>query len=235
MTDGELQRLLRGRKRPRSRRAWCCPDEVTLAAFVDGGLPESTRSRVEGHLALCDSCLQHVAAAVRDQESPIPEVPPRLVAQARTLVEPASPGNLTPVWRWSMISAAAGLALVAATLIWELRTASERGPLPAEVRSGAGRVVAAELLMPTEGSIVGREQLDFRWREVAGAISYEIQLVTADGDVLWHGRTTETSVELPATVPIAPGQEVYAWVRAHLLDGGTLMSDPVGFTLGDTP
>jgi len=235
MTDGELERLLRGRKRPRGRRAWCCPDEVTLAAFVDGGLPESARSRVEGHLALCDSCLQDVAAAVRGQESPIPEVPPRMLAQARAFAEQAADGSLSPVWRWSMISAAAGLALVAVIQFWPLRTAPAPATLPAEVRSEPGQSVEVQLLSPKEGSIVGREQIGFRWREVDGAIYYEIQLLTAEGDVLWEGRTEETDAELPRTVARAPGQEVYVWVRAHLLDGRTLKSRPLGFTLDSKP
>ncbi len=98
-----------------------------------------------------------------------------------------------------------------------------------------GQVVAPQILSPEEGSIVGREQVNFRWREVAGAIHYEIQLVTAEGDVLWQDRTEKTGARLPGTVPIAPGQEVYVWVRAHLLDGKTSKSDPVGFRLEGTP
>ena len=53
--------------------------------------------------------------------------------------------------------------------------------------------------------------------------------------MLWQGRTEETGVQMPGTVPIAPGQEVYVWVRAYLLDGKTLKSDPVGFTLDNNP
>jgi hypothetical protein len=134
-----------------------------------------------------------------------------------------------------MISAAAGLMLVAAIQVWQSRTAPAPVTSPAEVRSVPGHVVAPQILSPVEGSVVGREQVDFRWREVAGAINYEIQLVTAEGDVLWQDRTEKTGARLPGTVPIAPGQEVYVWVRAHLLDGKTSKSDPVGFRLEGTP
>jgi hypothetical protein len=119
--------------------------------------------------------------------------------------------------------------------VWQSRTRPAAVTPPTEVRSVAGQVVAPQILSPEEDSVVGREQVEFRWREVAGAIHYEIQLVTAEGDVLWQDRTQETEALLPATVPIAPGQEVYVWVRAHLLDGQTVKSDPVGFRLEGTP
>jgi hypothetical protein len=235
MRDNDLERLLRLTTRPRKHRAWCCPDEVTLAAFVDGGLPESTRSRVQGHLADCDFCLRHVAAVLRSQETPTPEVPAPLLARARGLAETQTGGIPAFAWRWGMVSAAAGLALVAAVHFWQFGTTPAPDASPAEVRSAPCQLVAPELLSPLEGSVVARERIDFRWRGVAGAIDYEIQLVTAEGDVLWQGRTEETEARLPGTVPIVPGQAVYVWVRAHLLDGTTLKSDPVGFTLDNDP
>jgi hypothetical protein len=134
-----------------------------------------------------------------------------------------------------MVAAATGLILVAALQVWQSGTARAPAISPPEVRGLAGHVVGPQILSPEEGSIVGREQVDFRWREVTGAIHYEVQLVTAEGDVLWQDRTEKTGARLPGTVPIASGQEVYVWVRAHLLDGQTLKSDPVGFRLEDTP
>jgi len=235
MTDDDLEQLLRSKGPPRKHRAWRCPDEVTLAAFVDGRLPESARLRLQGHLADCGLCLGHVAAALRSRETPTPEVPAPLLARARELAESPTDGTPAFAWRWRAISAAAGLMLVAAVLVWQLSTAPAPETLPAEVRSKPGQLVTPEILSPAEGSIVGREQLDFRWRGVAGTIYYEIQLVTAEGDVLWQGRTEETGTQLPGTVPIARGQEVYVWVRAHVLDGKTLKSDPVGFTLENKP
>ena len=68
MSDKDLERLLRSKARPRKHRAWSCPDEVTLAAFVDGELPESARSRIQGHLADCGLCLQHYVLRSRGQD-----------------------------------------------------------------------------------------------------------------------------------------------------------------------
>jgi hypothetical protein len=134
-----------------------------------------------------------------------------------------------------MISAAAVVMLVATILVWQFRTAPAPDASPAEVRSVPGQLVAPQILSPAEGSTVFREQTDLRWRAVAGAIYYEVQLVTAEGDVLWQERTEKTATRLPRTVPIAPGQQVYFWVRAHLRDGKTLKSAPVGFMLDTKP
>ncbi len=70
MTDDDLERLLSSKGRPGRHRAWGCPDEVTLAAFADGTLPEGARLRVQGHLADCEVCLQHVAAVRRRRRVP---------------------------------------------------------------------------------------------------------------------------------------------------------------------
>jgi Putative zinc-finger len=235
MTDDDLERLLSSKESLRSHRAWGCPDEATLAAFVDGTLPESARSRVQSHLADCETCLQDVAATLRARETPLPEVPARLLARAREFAKSTARGTLAPAWRWGMISAAAVLVLVAATHFWQSRPVPAPGTSPAEVRSVPGQPVAPQILSPVEGAIVGREQIELRWRGVAGAIYYEIQLVTAEGDVLWQERTEKTEARLSKALPIAPGQQVYFWVRAHLLDGKTLKSDPVGFTLDTKP
>jgi hypothetical protein len=235
MSEDDLERLLRSKGSRRKHRAWRCPDEVTLAAFVDGRLPESARSRVQGHLADCGLCVEHVAAVLLSRETATPEVPAPLLARARELAESPTDGAPAFAWRWSAVSAAAGLTLVAAVLVWQVSTAPTPETSPAQVRSNSGQLMPPEVLSPEEGSVVGREPMDFRWRAVAGAIYYEIQLVTAEGDVLWQGRTEETGAQLPGTVRIAPGQEVYVWVRAHVLDGKILKSDPVGFTLDNEP
>jgi anti-sigma factor RsiW len=235
MIEDDLERLLRTKGWPGRVRAGRCPDEATLAAFVDGGLPESARLRVQGHLADCGPCLEQVAAVLVSRETPPPEVPARLLARARRLAEAPRNGALAPAWRWSMIAAAAGLVLVATTQLWHVRTIFAPQTSTVEVRSAPGRLAAPELLSPREGSVVGREKVEFRWRAVPGAVSYEVELVTAEGDVLWQDRAEAAGARLPGTVPIAPGQELYVWVRAHLVDGTTLKSEPVGFRLEDAP
>ena len=46
----------------RRRRALVCRDAVALmAAYLDDALPESDRSRLEGHLADCPHCSEYLA------------------------------------------------------------------------------------------------------------------------------------------------------------------------------
>ena len=46
----------------RRRRALVCRDAVALmAAYLDGALPQSDRTRLEGHLADCPHCSEYLA------------------------------------------------------------------------------------------------------------------------------------------------------------------------------
>jgi len=42
-----------------------CPDNATLAAYIDGRLPASEIPRLSSHLVDCERCYESVAAAVR--------------------------------------------------------------------------------------------------------------------------------------------------------------------------
>ena len=73
--------------------------------------------------------------------------------------------------------------------------------------------------------------LEVRWRGVPGSLFYEVHLVTADGSVVWEGRTEATEATLPAGVHLVPGQKYYVWVRAYLSEGKTLKSPAAGFSV----
>ena len=229
MNEDDLAQLLRTRKSGRSRPWWRCLDEATLAALADGTLSDNASVRARRHLADCDFCLEHVAAAVRSHEATLSEAPASLLAQARGLVRSQDAESPSRTRNWRTAAAAASLVLVASFLVWQSRT-RELEPHSPEVRTAAGQLMSPELLFPQEGSIV-----ELRWREVPEALFYEVQLLTAEGDVLWQGRFEETHARLPEMASPGAGQEVFVWVRAHVLDGKTLTSAPVGFRIEDTP
>jgi hypothetical protein len=66
-----------------------CPDEETLAVFIEGNLAGSEPDKVESHLARCALCLDELAAALNAVETTGGEVdvPRPLVNRARALVE----------------------------------------------------------------------------------------------------------------------------------------------------
>lgn len=73
-----------------------CPDELVLAAFVDGLLPPAESTRCREHLAGCADCRQLVADVVIDLRRPmkeaVPELPAAVRERVRRLVPDATPG-----------------------------------------------------------------------------------------------------------------------------------------------
>jgi anti-sigma factor RsiW len=65
-------------------RRWTCPNDHTIAAYVDNALPKNRKARAESHLSRCERCRLIVADLVtlqREVELPVPpvEVTPRIV------------------------------------------------------------------------------------------------------------------------------------------------------------
>src|SRR5690349_2053277 len=58
-----------------SGRRWTCPDDQTIAEYIDGALRENRKARIEFHLAKCAYCRHIVADVVklqRELELPVP-------------------------------------------------------------------------------------------------------------------------------------------------------------------
>lgn len=73
-----------------------CPDELALAAFIDGLLPPAELNRCREHLADCVDCRRLVADVVIDLRRPVeeavPEIPAVVRDRVRRLVPDAAPG-----------------------------------------------------------------------------------------------------------------------------------------------
>lgn len=103
---------------------------------------------------------------------------------------------------------------------------------PATVRKSAPRPLALQLLSPAEKSTLSLREPEFRWQPVPGAIYYEIQVLAEEGDVVWQAKVEGTSTRLPDGHPLRAGMKYFAWVRAHLLGGGSVKSAAVSFGVG---
>jgi hypothetical protein len=101
------------------------------------------------------------------------------------------------------------------------------------VRNGQTKRSELQLLFPREGSVIPRREVEFRWKPVRGSQSYEVRLVTAEGNVIWEGRVEGTRARIPRTVELVPGQEYFVFVRAYLPAGKTLKSPAVRFKAGN--
>lgn len=87
-----------------------CPDDETLAAYVDGLLSDPKRSRMEAHLSECDACLNSFSLTVgmvRGGGAALAVAPPEVTKTALNLIkcrEPRSAGLLLEKARRSLIA-----------------------------------------------------------------------------------------------------------------------------------
>jgi len=203
-----------------------CPAEDLLVAFVQARLAEEDRARLELHLADCAFCRSQVGFLAREAElGPLPAVPTHLLAAASGERSVAD----FRFRRFRLAPLALGAAALGAMLV--LLPMRDRAPAPAgETRAPAAAVSGApELLRPREGESVPRTNLLLLWRASPAALGYRIELVDAEGDRVWSGRSEATRLKLPTRVALEPGRAYYVWISAELPSGGLVRSPAVGF------
>ena len=97
------------------------------------------------------------------------------------------------------------------------------------VRSQTGEFTPT-LQSPPEGAVLKRGQLNFSWRPLAGAVSYEIKIVTEEGSLVYSETTTQ--IQLQPNTKLAPGK-YFVSVVAQMPDGRTASSRMVKFRLAE--
>ena len=234
---------------PRTHR-FHCPDEHQLAAYVDQQLIGAERERVESHLVKCNWCLQQVGFLTRQTQVPAAPAPSALVQRAKALQAAA---DTKALFGWKWVAAAAVIAVVATGLVvWrEVRSNTEqsvvvatapRSPalaIPDKTKSAADNAVRGAsppgslplVLYPEPGAVVHSSDFTIRWEPVPNATAYEVRVVTAEGDLVWHKRVQEDSVSPPKWA-LRSGSKYFVWVRAWLANGKTQQSRAIGFIGG---
>jgi hypothetical protein len=91
-----------------------------------------------------------------------------------------------------------------------------------------------ELLYPRDGRVVSSTGIEFRWKRVPTALSYDVRVVTEDGDVVWEGRAEDSRVNLPSSVYLTAGKSFYVRVCANLPEGKTVTAKVVRFKVKDS-
>lgn len=235
---------------PRTHR-FHCPDEHHLAAYVDQQLIGTERERVESHLAKCDSCLQQVGFLTNQSHVVAGAAPASLVYRAEQL-KTAAHEDAPFDWRWVSVAAAIAIVAIGVVVSRKMRpnieehstivATAQQQPAPIirdKPKSGAGAAVRSVsppaslplVLSPRPGAIVHPSDFTIRWEAVPNVVAYEVRVVTADGDLVWHKRVRENSVSPPKQT-LRPGLKYFVWVRAWLADGKTQQSEAVGFIGG---
>jgi len=111
--------------------------------------------------------------------------------------------------RWVGLAAVALLAVGIPTAIWLGR------PAPEPVRGGDSPI---RLVTPVGAEPTGRPA-EFVWRSLAGAERYTLIVVDTAGRDVFVSETTDTAVQVPDSVTLAPGETYLWWVQARTRTG----------------
>lgn len=236
MSHEHLTSLLAATAAVDTTRSSACPDEHQIAGYVDGGLEEAARERVELHLAQCSGCLALVGLLCRERDAEEIEAPPWNVpaqTRARATSRPQRVWCLAPQW------AAAAALVLAVPLLLQLSRNLDRGaegqgsPEPPATRTMASPAAGLQVLTPGAGAEVDPRRMSFRWTEVSGTPYYDVRIVTDAGDVVLQQRVTGTTWQPPAQVALRPGAEYYVHIDAYPSGDKTVSSDHVLFRVSD--
>jgi hypothetical protein len=182
-----------------------------ILALVQRSLPEAQRLETLDHVMACAECrrefdlLRAVEAAGGERTTQVRPLP--------------------SAWRRTVPYAlAASLALVVGTEAWRRSDSARLGEEQVMRGDGSGVTVVSP-----GGEVAAGEPLTFAWRPVAGARRYDLEVLNADGNVVFSAETRDTVVTGARPETILPGAEYRWWVRAVLDDGAQPRSEPRSF------
>jgi hypothetical protein len=180
------------------------PDDGSIARYLDATVDRAERDRIENHLADCADC--RIALG---------EITDILATRPRRRWMPLAP-----------IMAAAAAVLV---VVWSGSVTPDHAPRTRD--PALTEALGPSALLPV-GSVPGVDLL--RWNAVPGAGRYRLNLFGTDGRVLWQATVTDTVVDLPDSVRLAPQTAYYWQVRAETGYGRWVESELTSFTVRDT-
>lgn len=104
--------------RAKSQKLWGrCPEDLQIAAYVDGTVDGATRQSLERHFSDCAHCLNQVSFLVRAHDWPAAEsAPPWLITKAERLAVPRPKTAFKFDWRWATATVAVSFAIIFAVM-----------------------------------------------------------------------------------------------------------------------
>lgn len=186
------------------------PAAEDVAAYLSERLAPEARAALEEHLADCRECRQLVTSA------------------RRLLRSHRAPNRL----RWMAPAAAA--AILAIVVLARSPNTSQVGNEPLRSDSGAAGPESAltiPVVSPPDGHIVTARPIVFVWRSQPGSPLYRLSLAEASGRQVWSGEATDTTLSVPAEVPLDRGRTYFWTVDALGADGRSLTTRTKRFSI----
>ena len=180
------------------RRAECVTPEALLAV-IDGTAAEAERMQTLRHVGSCRHCRSELELLRATRET------------AEMAVQPAKRRFI------AYATAAAAVVLIAGGIA--LR---QFGAEPA--RTFRDAVPGAVRLIGPADDAAASIPVTLAWAPVAGARRYEVEILGVDGSAVFTARTTDTTVVVPADVPLLSGAQYRWWVGVTRNDGSQVRS-----------
>jgi len=194
VTDAELREVysrLVARRAPAVRDA--CVNPESLLAMVEGRTAEAERIQALWHVASCAPCRAELDLL-------------RAVAQA---------GERLQRRHVPALALAASLALLAGTaVVWR----GGVGPLAWRAEPLRGARGGVTLLEPS-GEVAAATPVVLRWHALPRAVRYQVEVLDADGRVVFATSTHDTTAPMRSQPALIPGADYRWWVQAELADG----------------
>jgi hypothetical protein len=202
-----------------------CLDEITLAEFAEGRADSARRTTCIAHLTGCDHCRQQLASVlVLLSDATVA----RSLRESRSAKRATSAARLS--WRRAVAVSACAAAVTIAVTLPRLDTSNPTAPS----HRGASTIDAqAPVAVEPTGDVSAARAL--RWTAVSGADRYRVTLFASGGRSIYEIDIHDTTVTLPDSVIIVPGQS-YLWkVEARVGIDRWSSSELMDFTVRPRP
>jgi hypothetical protein len=241
MDEHRVTELLQLKSAEVSGKTRFCPDGELIAKYFEGTLDGKSRLSLKRHVVDCRYCQAQIGNQGRlSDKKDYDDVPGSVLANAKSLVRPQSKLPL----KYAGILSAAAMVVVAVTV--GLVQGPQSNPNSAAVidefvspqptsqlRSIDRSASIPMVISPADGENIKPGTLDVRWTEVLGSLYYNIQVVNAEGFILWRDRVEGTSWTPPPSDLLKPGMDYFVRVDAYLAEANNVSSEHILFTVGE--
>ena len=205
-----------------------CPEEIVLAALIDGTLASGLATTVRDHVASCSRCQAVTGVVIREIRDPSPaDLSRALEDRTQTAMVDSS---RTVRSRKPVLWGTAAAGFLATLLVAQLLEQPEESSAPEQHRSQAAPATDVESLQvvsPQSGQVVPPAGLVVRWAPEPDSPYYDVRVVTDAGDIVVQERVSGTLWQMRPDTPLKPGATYYVHVDAYPAGSRVLGSDHV--------
>jgi hypothetical protein len=214
-----------------------CYDELELTAFIDGKSSKKYREGVFSHLGECATCMEKLLALdglfselrqegmLATDESILDKIRMPISSNVLTRI-----GKIKSWWTTTSILKPAygwlGLFFVIVAIIATIFGVMNFDESRIITRDNESEITRnqIQIINPGDESIINMHKNEFRWTGLKEAVSYNLFLLDARGNIIWREKTPDTKIGLPETVQLE-GNQLYFWqIEAKFDDGSSVLS-----------